>query len=58
MRYIFSVESKVLRSYSRERSLILVNCYGLKLEKTLIEVSFPVFRLFYVNPITYYVYDI
>ena len=30
----------------------------LKFEKTLIEVSFPVFRLFYVNPITYSVYEI
>ena len=30
----------------------------LKFEKTLIEVSLPVFTLFYVNPITYSVFEI
>ena len=51
MRYIFSDESKVERSYSHWRSLVLVNRYRLKFEKTLIEVSFPVFRQYYVKRI-------
>ena len=58
MRYIFSDESKVERSYSRLRSLVLVNRHMLEFEKTLIEVSFPVFRQYYVNPNTYSVYEI
>ena len=58
MRYIFSDESEVERSYSRLRSLILGNHYRLKFEKTLIEVSFPVFRQYYVNPNAYSVYEI
>ena len=52
MRYIFSDESEVLRR------LFLVNRYRLKFEKTLIEVSFPVFRPSDVNLITYSVYEI
>ena len=48
MRYIFSDESKVLRS--RYYSLVL--CQPLR-AKMFIEVSFPVFKLFSVNPITY-----
>ena len=52
MRYIFSDESKVLRR------LFLVNRYRLEFEKTLFEVSHPVFRLSDVNLITYSVYEI
>ena len=39
MCYIFSDESKVLWSYSRWRSLILVNRQRLKFEKMLIKVA-------------------
>ena len=58
MRHIFSDERKVLRSITVSIPSFLFNCCRLTFEKTLIEVLFPVFRLFYVNPIMYSVYEI
>ena len=49
MCYIFSAVAELwLLVFTRSCQLLRLN-----FEKTLIEVSFPVFRLFYINPITY-----